>query len=53
MLGNFAGFVAPVLGGVILDRTGNNWDVVLYTMSAAAFVSAACWLFIDPDKSRA
>jgi MFS family permease len=53
MLGNFAGFVAPVLGGIILDHTNNNWNAVLYTMGVAAFVSAACWLFIDPDKSRA
>ncbi len=53
MLGNFAGFVAPVVGGIILDHTHNDWNAVLYTMGAAAFVSAACWLFIDPDKSRA
>ncbi len=53
MLGNFAGFVAPVLGGIILDHSGNDWNIVLMTMSAAAFLSAACWLFIDPDKSRA
>jgi hypothetical protein len=22
----------------------------MYTMAAAAVVSAACWLFLDPDK---
>jgi MFS family permease len=53
MLGNFAGFVAPVVGGIILDHTNHDWNMVLYTMGGAAFVSAACWLFIDPDKSRA
>jgi hypothetical protein len=25
MMGNFAGFVAPVLGGLILLRTGGDW----------------------------
>jgi nitrate/nitrite transporter NarK len=53
MLGNFAGFVAPVLGGIILDHSGNDWNIVLMTMSVAAFLSGACWFFIDPDKSRA
>jgi hypothetical protein len=24
---------------------------VLYTGGAAAFVSAACWLFLDPDNA--
>jgi ACS family glucarate transporter-like MFS transporter len=53
MLGNFAGFVAPLLGGIILDHTNQDWNMVLRTMAVAAFMSAACWLFIDPDKSRA
>jgi nitrate/nitrite transporter NarK len=50
MLGNFAGFVAPVVFGYILGETGDNWTIVMYTMSAAAVVSATCWLFLDPDK---
>jgi ACS family glucarate transporter-like MFS transporter len=53
MLGNFAGFAAPLLGGIILDHTNHDWNMVLRTMAAAAFLSAICWLFIDPDKSRA
>jgi ACS family glucarate transporter-like MFS transporter len=51
MLGNFAGFVAPVVFGLILQKTGSNYAIVLYTMAAAAFVSAACWLFIKPDEA--
>jgi ACS family glucarate transporter-like MFS transporter len=53
MLGNFAGFAAPLVGGIILDHTNQDWNMVLRTMAAAAFMSAACWFFIDPDKSRA
>jgi ACS family glucarate transporter-like MFS transporter len=52
MLGNFAGFVAPVVFGIILQNTNNNWAMVMYTMAAAAIVSAACWLFIEPDAKR-
>ena len=52
MLGNFAGFVAPVVFGLILQHTDNNWAMVMYTMAGAAVVSAACWLFLEPDAKR-
>jgi nitrate/nitrite transporter NarK len=52
MLGNFAGFVAPVVFGLILQNTANNWAMVMYTMAVAAIVSAACWLFLEPDAKR-
>jgi len=52
MLGNLAGFVAPVVGGVILQRTGGNWNVLIYTMAVAATISAVCWLYLDPEASR-
>ena len=52
MLGNFAGFVAPVVFGLILQKTDNNWAMVMYTMAAAAVVSAACWFFLEPDAKR-
>ncbi len=48
MLGNLAGFVAPVLGGVILQRAGtgpNGWNLLIDTMAVAAAASAACWLY--------
>ena len=32
MLGNLAGFVAPVVGGMILQRTGGNWNILIHTM---------------------
>jgi MFS transporter, ACS family, glucarate transporter len=38
--------------GLILQNTGNNWAAVMYTMAAAAVVSAACWLFLEPDAKR-
>ena len=49
MLGNLAGFAAPVLGGVLLDRTHGNWNMLLYVMAAVYVAGAACWPFIDPD----
>jgi nitrate/nitrite transporter NarK len=51
MLGNLAGFAAPVAGGIILQRTG-DWNLLIDTMAAAAAVSAACWLSLNPDAAR-
>jgi hypothetical protein len=50
MFGNFAGFVAPVGGGLILARSAGDWNVLLYLMVAASLAAAACWIFLDPEK---
>lgn len=52
MLGNLAGFIAPVVGGVILQHTGGNWNIVIYTMVGAATVSSLCWLYLDPQSAQ-
>ena len=52
MLGNLAGFVAPVVGGVILQRTSGDWNILIDTMAAAAAISAVCWLYLDPESAR-
>jgi nitrate/nitrite transporter NarK len=52
MLGNFAGFVAPTLTGIILQEFGNDWNFVLYLMVGAAAISASCWLFFDLSKPK-
>ena len=51
MLGNLAGFVAPVIGGIILERTGGNWNPLIYLMIGAATVSAVCWLYLNPENA--
>ncbi len=54
MLGNLGGFVAPVVGGIILQRTGaahGGWNLLIYCMVAASIVSAACWLYLDPESA--
>ena len=51
MLGNLAGFVAPVVGGLILQRTGGNWNPLIYLMVGAATTSALCWLYLDPENA--
>ncbi|WP_263384636.1 MFS transporter [Granulicella arctica] len=51
MFGNLAGFVAPVIGGLILQRTGGSWNLLIYLMVGAATVSALCWLYLDPENA--
>jgi MFS transporter, ACS family, glucarate transporter len=49
MFGNFAGFVAPVGGGLILAHSAGDWNVLIYLMVGASFIAAACWMFLDPE----
>lgn len=52
MLGNLAGFIAPAAGGIILARTGGDWNLLLDTMAAAAALSAGCWVYLNPEAAR-
>ena len=48
MMGNMAGFAAPVLGGYILQWTHGNWNTFLYVMAGVYLLGTFCWPFIDP-----
>jgi ACS family glucarate transporter-like MFS transporter len=48
MMGNLAGFVAPVTVAQILKHTNNNWDLPILSFAVVYFIGAICWLFIDP-----
>jgi MFS transporter, ACS family, glucarate transporter len=52
MLGNLAGFIAPVVGGIILQQSAGNWNLLIHTMVGAAIVSSLCWLYLDPESSQ-
>jgi len=47
MFGNFAGFLAPVVSGSILQATANNWNLLIYLMSAISLLAASCWFFLE------
>jgi hypothetical protein len=49
MMGNLAGYVSPVVGGYILEATGRDWNIFLYSMAAVYLVGSAIWPFIDPE----
>ena len=52
MMGNLAGFVAPVVGGMILERSHGDWTILIETMVGAATVSAFCWLYLNPASVK-
>ncbi|MEJ7609434.1 MAG: hypothetical protein WKF37_24955 [Bryobacteraceae bacterium] len=47
MMGNLAGFVAPVVGGYVRDA-GYDWSVFIYSMAGMYLLGTLCWPFIDP-----
>ena len=51
MLGNLAGFVAPVVGGLILQKTGGSLNPFIYLTVGAAVISALCWLDLGPESA--
>lgn len=48
MFGGIVGASSTTIVGIILDRTGNDWTMALYTSAAIYLVGAVCWLFLDP-----
>jgi MFS transporter, ACS family, glucarate transporter len=51
MMGNFAGFVMPVVGGFILQKTAGNWTPLIQLMICADVIAALCWLYLNPEKA--
>jgi nitrate/nitrite transporter NarK len=47
MFGNFAGFLAPVMSGTILQATANNWNLLISLMAAISLLAASCWFFLE------
>ncbi len=53
MFGNFSGFIAPVVTGIILQRSGNDWGPVIYVMAGMATIGALLWLVLDVEQPAA
>src|SRR5262245_9350760 len=56
MMGNVAGFVAPMVGGRILDATKAatgtaDYNQFLYVMAVVYLLGTVVWPFIDPVRS--
>jgi MFS transporter, ACS family, glucarate transporter len=51
MTGNLAGFVMPVVGGLILQKTAGNWNTLIHLMIASDVIAAFCWLYLNPERA--
>ncbi len=51
MMGNLAGFVMPVVGGVILQKTHGNWTPLIYLMILSEVLAALSWFYLDPEDA--
>jgi nitrate/nitrite transporter NarK len=47
MVGNFAGGLAPIVLGYVLQATG-SWLINFYIMAGIYLLGALSWRFIDP-----
>ncbi len=51
MLGNLAGFVMPVVGGLILQKTAGNWTALIHLMILSDVIAGLSWLYLNPEKA--
>ena len=50
MWGNFAGFLAPVVTGYILEWGHKNWDLTFYVSASIYLMGIVCWMFLDSNE---
>jgi len=48
MMGNFAGGLAPIVVGYILNYSGHNWAATFWISAIIYFLGGICWIWIDP-----
>jgi ACS family glucarate transporter-like MFS transporter len=48
MMGNLAGYAAPVAGGYIIHGDPAGYNTFLYLMAGVYLMGAVCWPMIDP-----
>jgi ACS family glucarate transporter-like MFS transporter len=51
LMGNLAGADSSSIGGFLLQRTGNNWNLFIEILAGVYFLGIFCWPFIDTQKA--
>lgn len=49
LMGNLAGTASSLLGGYLLQRTANDWNLFISILAGVYFLGVLCWPFIDPE----
>jgi MFS family permease len=53
MGGSIGGFLLPIVVGYMIgdiERTGGDWNRVLYLIAAIYWIAGFCWFFVNPKK---
>lgn len=53
LMGNLAGTASSMLGGYLLQRSGNDWNLFISILAGVYFLGILCWPFIDPETPLA
>jgi predicted MFS family arabinose efflux permease len=51
LMGNLAGTASSVIGGYLLQRSGNNWNLFIEILAGVYFLGIFCWPFIDTQTA--
>ena len=54
MAGTVGAFFTPTILGYMIgdiERTGGDWNQVIYLIAGIYFAGSACWLMINPNIS--
>ncbi len=51
LMGNLAGASSTMIGGFLLQQTGNDWPLFITILAGVYFLGILCWPFIRPDVS--
>jgi MFS transporter, ACS family, glucarate transporter len=51
LMGNLAGAASSTIGGYLLQRTGNNWNLFIEILAGVYFLGLLCWPFIDTQAT--
>lgn len=51
LMGNLAGAASSTIGGYLLQRTGNNWNLFIEILAGVYFLGLFCWPFIDTQAT--
>ena len=47
MMGNFGGFLSPIVTGYVVEQTG-SWTGTFYAAAGVYVLGALCWIALDP-----
>ena len=53
MGGTLGGFTLPIVVGYMIgniERTGGDWNQVLYLIAAIYWIAGLSWFFVNPKK---